>query len=139
MRHLLDTSVLIDVARQVAAPLRWWKGQDTRNLFTSAITVGELYRGAHFRHGRDPTRLLEALREIEEEALGPLRGRVLDFDRPAAVIWGRLMGDGQAQGRRPSIDDAKIAAIALAHGMDVATSNPRDFAPLCPTIDPRTA
>jgi predicted nucleic acid-binding protein len=139
MRYLLDTSVLIDVAREVAAPLRWWTSRDARDLFTSTITVGELYRGAHLRHGREPARLLQALREIEEEALGPLRGRVLDFDRPAAVIWGRLMGDGQAQGRRPAIDDAKIAAIALAHGMDVATSNPRDFASLCPTIDPRTA
>jgi predicted nucleic acid-binding protein len=49
------------------------------------------------------------------------------------------MGEGAAQGRRPAIDGAKIAAIAIAHGMSLATSNPRDFLPLCPTIDPRAA
>jgi predicted nucleic acid-binding protein len=137
--YLLDTSVLIDVARREPATVRWWQAQDTRNLFTSTITVGELYRGAHLRHARDPARLLSALREIREEALAPLRGRVLDLNEPAAVIWGRLMGEGEACGRRPPLDDSKIAAIALAHGMTLATSNSRHLAPLCPTVDPRTA
>lgn len=107
-------------------------------MFTSTITVGELYRGSYKRYARNPARLLAALRGISEEALQPLRGRILDFDEPAAVIWGRLMGEGEAHGRRPPLDDAKIAAIALAHGMTLVTSNPQHFAPLCPTIDPRT-
>jgi predicted nucleic acid-binding protein len=49
------------------------------------------------------------------------------------------MGEGAARGRVPPLDDAKIAAIALAHGLTVATSNTRDFAPLVATVDPRTA
>jgi toxin FitB len=139
MTVLVDTSVLIDVARRNPAARRWWNVQDARHLFTSTITVGELYRGAYLRHARDPGRLLQALRGIAEEALAPLRGRVLEFDEPAAVIWGRLMGEGEAHGRRPPLDDSKIAAIALAHGMTLATSNTRDFAPLCRTVDPRAA
>ncbi len=137
MSFLLDTSVLIDVARHHPAVTRWWTAQDARLLFTSTITVGELYRGAYFRHARDPQRLLRAVAEIAEVALAPLRGRVLAFDEPAAEIWGRLMGEGEATGQRPTLDDAKIAAIALLHGLTVATSNQRDLAPLCPTIDPR--
>jgi predicted nucleic acid-binding protein len=139
MRYLLDTSVLIDVARNEPASVRWWQAQDARRLFTSTITVGELYRRAYQRHARDPEKLLRALREVAEVALAPFRGRVLAFDEAAAVIWGRLMGEGAARGRRPAIDDSKIAAIAIAHGMSLATSNPRDFLPLCPTIDPRAA
>ena len=139
MTFLLDTSVLIDVACEHPAATRWMSTHDPRGMFTSTITVGELYRGAYFRHAREPKLLLRALREIAEEALAPLRGRVLGFDEPAAVMWGRLMGEGEARGRRPSLDDSKIASIALAHGMTLATSNTRDFAPLCPTVDPRAA
>jgi toxin FitB len=136
---LLDTTVLIDVARGHPAATRWMGAHDPRSMFTSVITVGELHRGVYFRHAREPDRLLRALREIAEIALTPMRGRVLDFGEPAAVIWGRLMGEGEAGGRRPALDDSKVAAIALAHGLTLATSNTRDFAPLCPTVDPRAA
>jgi hypothetical protein len=49
------------------------------------------------------------------------------------------MGEGEARGRPPPLDDAKIAAIAaiaLVQGMTLATSNTRHLAPLCPTVDP---
>ncbi len=49
------------------------------------------------------------------------------------------MGEGEARGARPAVDDAKIAAIALCHGLTVATSNIRHLGPLCPTLDPRAA
>ncbi len=137
MPFLLDTSVLIDAARKHPGVRRWFAAHDPATMFTSAITVGELYRGAHSRYSRDPGLLLRALREVSEDVLGPLRGRILGFDEPAAVIWGRLMGDGEAAGRRPALDDSKIAAIVLSRGMTLATSNTRDFAPLCPTVDPR--
>jgi predicted nucleic acid-binding protein len=42
MTFLADTRVLIDIARTHPASRRWWKRQDTRHLFTSTITVGEL-------------------------------------------------------------------------------------------------
>jgi hypothetical protein len=137
--YLIDTSVLIDVARGHPAVSRWWSRQDARRLFTSVITLGELHRGAYARHAREPDRLLRSLREVADIALAPLRGRVLAFDEPAAAIWGRLMGEGEAAGRRPPLDDAKIAAIALRHDLTVASSNLRELASLCPTLDPGTA
>lgn len=108
-------------------------------MFVSTITIGELYRGAFKRHGGDATALDEALQQIDGAALRPFDGRILAFDRAAAERWGRLVGVGERAGRRPPTDDAKIAAIALVHGMTVATSNPQDFSALCPTIDPRAA
>ena len=101
-------------------------------MFTTAVTVGELYRGAYLKYAREPQLLLRALREVSEDVLGPLRDRILGFDEPTAVIWGRLMGEGEAAGRRPPLDDAKTAAIALAQGLTLATSNPPRLRPLVP-------
>ena len=55
------------------------------------------------------------------------------FDEPAADQFDLL----RAAKIRLGTMDLKIAAIALLHGLTVATSNQRDLAPLCPTIDPR--
>jgi predicted nucleic acid-binding protein len=137
-RFLLDTSVLIDLGRRIEPTRRWFGAQELAGLFTSTITAGELYRGAHQRHVADAPALSDALRVLEEATLAPFDERVLAFDRASAQVWGRLMGEAAARGRTPPIDDAKIAAIALRHGLVVATSNTRHLAALCPTIDPRT-
>lgn len=135
---LLDTTVLIDVGRRFAPTVAWMERQTIASLHISAITVGELLRGAYRRFGTSPA-LAQELRRLKRQALQPFGRRILAFDTEAAEIWARLVGTGEAQGNRPPSDDAKIAAIALAHGMTVVTSNIRDFAPLCPTIDPRTS
>jgi toxin FitB len=58
---------------------------------------------------------------------------VLAMDGPAFRLWARLMH------RQPDdlIEDALIAATALAHRLIVVTPNVRDFARLgAPTLDP---
>ena len=137
MSFLLDTTVFIDLARGWPTTLQWWTRCNPTQLFVSSITVGELYRGAYLRHARNADALVEALRYLREDALAPLGDRVLPFDRAAAEIWGRLMGEGEARGRRPPPEDCKIAATALRHALTVATSNTRDLAGLCPVLDPR--
>lgn len=49
---------------------------------------------------------------------------MLPFDPEAATIWGRDL-----HRRRETSPDLLIAAIALRHGLTVATRNVRDFAP----------
>lgn len=136
---LLDTTVLIDVGRRFAPTVAWVERQPLASLHISSVTVGELLRGVYRRFGSSSTVLSQELRRLRAQVLQRFGARVLAFDAEAAEIWGRLVGTGEAQGSRPPPDDARIAAIALRHGLTVATSNPRDFAPLCPTIDPRTA
>lgn len=136
---LLDTTVLIDVSRGFAPTVAWLSAQPSPALYLSSITVGELVRGAYRRGVASPSRLASELRQIETRLLPQFANRVLAFDRAAAEIWGRLVGEGESRGRRPPLEDAKIAAIALSRSMTVATSNIRDFGSLCTAIDPRTA
>ena len=135
---LLDTTVLIDLARRFTPTSAWLASQRSRDLHVSTITVGELCRAAHRAAAGSEPRLARELGQLAA-MLDRFDGRVLGFDRAAAEIWGRLMGEGEARGFRPPTDDAKIAAIALRHRLVVATSNTRDMGALCPVLDPRTA
>ena len=139
MTYLLDSTVLVDVGRRHGPTLAWLPRQRASTLHLPTITVGELVRGIHHRHGHDALYRARHLGQLAREIDQMFPGRLLPFDRVAAEIWGRLMGEGAARGRTPPSDDAKIAAIALRHGLTVATSNTRDFAPLVATVDPRTA
>jgi predicted nucleic acid-binding protein len=136
---LLDTTVLIDVGRGFAPTVAWLEGQPLARLYVSAITVGELYRGAYRSFAAAPTTLTRELDKLKTRLLAQFDGRVLSFDANAAEIWGRLVGMGEAKGKRPPSDDAKIAAIALRHDLVLATSDIHALASLCPTVDPRTA
>lgn len=121
-----------------APTLGWMERQPLASLHVSSITESELLRGTYRRFGTSPV-LAQELRRLKSRGSQRFGRRVLAFDAEAAEIWARLVGTGEAQGRRPPSDDARIAAIALRHGLTVATSNIRDLAPLCPTVDPRAA
>jgi predicted nucleic acid-binding protein len=137
MAFLLDTTVLIDIAREHEAVSAWFAGQDLGALWLSTITVGELHRGIHQRFLRRPKALAAALGQLREDTLLPFEGRILGLDIAAAEIWGRFMGEGAARGRTPPTDDAKIAAIAVRHGLTVVSSNPTHLAALVTVLDPR--
>ncbi len=96
------------------------------DLFLAAQTIGELVRGA--RKVREHERRERFERWIEQDLARQFEGRVLPFDSGAAAIWGRLMGDGDRAGRRPSAADAQIAAVAIQHELILVTRNVRDFA-----------
>lgn len=137
--YLVDSTVLVDLARGHVPTASWWAAQRTHALFVSTISVGELYRGIHKRYGPDPVRLALELRQLASQTLAPFGSRVLVFDAVMAERWGQIMAEGAARRRTPPTDDAKIAATALVRSLTVATSNTKHFVPLCPTIDPRTA
>jgi len=64
---------------------------------------------------------------IEQDLAEQFEGRVLPFDGAAAVLWGRLMGDGDRTGRTPAAADAQIAAVALQNDLTLVTRNVKDF------------
>ena len=52
---------------------------------------------------------------------------MLNFDVPAAHLYGEVMGRRKAMGRPLSVPDGQIASIARANNLAVATRNVRDF------------
>ena len=134
---LLDTNVISETVRPRPEPrvLSWFRERTPRDLFLSAVTLGELVRGA--LSVGDPARSLRYQQWISRDLTRQFGGRILAFDDRAAVIWGEIMGAADKAGRpRPALD-AQIAAVALRHNLVLATRNTGDFQDLeLPLVDP---
>lgn len=127
MAFLLDTNVISETVkpRPDKTVLNWIESQIPRDLFIAAQTIGELVIGA--RKVRERARRERFERWIEQDLTRQFDGRILPFDASTAAIWGRLMGDGDRAGRRPSAADAQIAAAAFQHDLTLVTRNVKDF------------
>ena len=137
MAFLLDTNVVSETVRPRPdrTVLQWIESQSPVDLFLAAQTIGELVRGA--RKVREHARRERFERWIEHDLARQFDGRILPFDASTATVWGRLMGDGDRAGRRPSAADAQIAAAAIQHDLTLVTRNVKDFRSFdIPLLDP---
>jgi predicted nucleic acid-binding protein len=110
---LADTSVFI--AREGDRPIRVDLLPD--RLAVSVITIGELRSGVlaaddHVTRDRRLATLIDAIR------LDPV-----PVDLAVAEAWARLRVDLLAAGRRLGVNDAWIAATAIALGVPVVTQD----------------
>ena len=121
---VLDTNVISalrkpDSHRQVVA---WVEAQHEPDLYLTAITIGELERGAALKKQREPG-AGTALEAWVAATVTSFFDRILPFGREEARIWGRLSAAIGNQGT-----DTQIAATVLAQGATLATRNVRHFA-----------
>lgn len=122
MGWLFDTDAVSEVLRPKPAEryIAWLRTIAVDEQLTTAITVGELYWGAH----RSPARERH-LRKIEELLLPALQ--ILPFDAKAAKQFGELKALLEAEGTRLDDADLQIASIALVEGHELVTGNLRHF------------
>ena len=125
---VLDTNVVSELmrARPNAAVTDWIARQPPQTLFTTCITMGEVFYGiALLPEGRRKADLAaDAQRMFQED----FRGHLLAFDAAAAVHYGAILAERRRSGRPTTILDTQIAAVALAAGASVSTRNVGDFA-----------
>jgi predicted nucleic acid-binding protein len=121
--YLFDTDAISEVLRPRPAPayLRWLSQVPRAEQFTSAVVIGELYKGAfrspnHERH----------LENIEKLVLPAVT--VLPYDVAAARVFGDIQARLSVRGRTLADADLQIAATAILHGLEVVTGNLRHFA-----------
>ena len=127
MPYLVDTNVLSETLKPRPDPsvTAWFATRSPGDLFLSAISLGELVRGA-YRMKEKPKRERLA-RWVEDDLTAQFQNRILPFDQDAAAIWGHIMGDGDKTGRPKSMADAQIAAVAKRYGLILVTRNTKDF------------
>lgn len=122
---LLDTVILSELRKPKAhyQVTGWFQRQDEKELFISAISLGEIWRGIAKAERQDAAFANElSLWAIQIER--DYGKHIIPFDAEASRIWGKLsfkMGHDSL--------DLQIAATALSRELTVATRNIRHFAP----------
>ena len=123
MAYLFDTDAISELLRPRPAKryLDWLSTVPRSEQWTSAVVVGELYKGA-FR-SRDRER---HLRNIDERVLPALT--VLPYDTGVAREFGAIRAQLEERGELLADADLQIAATAVRHGLTLVTGNLKHFA-----------
>lgn len=124
---LLDTNVLSELMRPQPSSivLGWFAQQEGAEFYASAITQAELLLGvALLPGGKRRDAIADAVERMFEQDFA---GRCLPFDELAAHQYAALVATRNRVGMPISTEDAQIAAIALRHGLALATRNTKDF------------
>jgi len=120
--YLLDTNVVSELRRQrpPGAVVAWLRSLDQRELFISAVTLGELQAGIEVTRERDAAKAAEIEAWVDRISE---TWNILPMDAATFRMWAELMH------RRSDdlIEDAMIAAAARVHGLRVVTRNVKDF------------
>jgi predicted nucleic acid-binding protein len=122
MAYLFDTDAISEVLkpRPAAGYVTWLAAIPREEQFTSAVVVGELYKGA-FRSSATARHL----ENIEKRVLPAVT--VLSYDVAAARVYGQVRAQLESAGRPLADADLQIAATALIHDLELVTGNVKHF------------
>lgn len=123
--YLLDTNVVSEARKGRKANrgvIGFFQSNLANDLYIAVQTIGELRRGVENIRWRGDRVQAERLETWLGLIMVEYADRILDFDSECAQLWGRMMSPHAA-----NPIDKQIAAIALIHGLHVATRNDRNF------------
>ena len=111
---VIDTNVVSELMRMTPEPavMTWFSGQDSAELYLTAVSEAELRAGAAILPaGRRRDRLTA---EVDAVVREDFAGRVLPFDSAAARAYAAIAASRRSMGRPILEADCQIAAIARA-------------------------
>jgi len=122
MAYLFDTDAISEVLkpRPAAGYVTWLAAIPREEQFTSAVVVGELFKGA-FRSSAAPRHL----ENVEKRVLPAVT--VLSYDTATARVYGQVRAQLESAGRPLADADLQIAATALVHDLELVTGNVKHF------------
>ena len=120
--YLLDTNVKSELRRQKphGAVVAWIESVEDKQLFVSAVTLGEIQAGIEITREQDPDKALQIEQWLN---LVALTYNVLPMDGEVFRAWARLMH----RTSETLYEDAMIAATAQVNKLTVVTRNVADF------------
>jgi toxin FitB len=124
---LLDTNVISEPLKASGDPkvVAWINAQNIETLYLSTIGLAELRFGiAALPEGKRKDVLHSSL---EQRVLPLFEGRILSFDIGASEAYATLRSRARATGQAIAPADGYIAAIAMTHGLSVATRDTQPF------------
>jgi tRNA(fMet)-specific endonuclease VapC len=122
MAFLFDTDAISELLRPRPAMgyINWVMRIPREEQFTSAVVIGELYKGAYRSQNQD-----RHLTNIEKRILPAVT--VLPYDAGTAKIFGRIRAYLEESGTILPDADIQIAATALCNDLELVTGNLRHF------------
>jgi len=135
--YLIDTNVISESrkgARAHPGVIKFFSDvrRDGAALYLSAITIGELRRGADLIRYRGDLDQATRLDHWIQAILAEHADCILSFDLDVAQVWGRLRVP-----HHENAIDKQIAATALVYDLTLVTRNTPDFtATRCRMINP---
>ena len=122
MAFLFDTDAISELLRPrpVAAYVKWIMKVAREEQFTSAVVIGELYKGAYRSQNRE-----SHLTNIEKRVLPAVT--VLPYDISIAKVFGKIRAHLEEIGTILPDADIQIAATAIDHNLELITGNIRHF------------
>ncbi len=125
--YLIDTNVISEMTRPAPnlGVIGWFAKTAVQSIYISAVTLCEMQLGlALMPAGKRKNALVKATGLLVEEDFAQ---RCLSLDARCAPLYGKLAAQQQKRGHPCSVEDAMIAAIALAHQFTLVTRNTKNF------------
>ena len=122
MAFLFDTDAISELLRPrpATAYVKWIMKVAREEQFTSAVVIGELYKGAYRSQNRE-----RHLANIEKRVLPAVT--VLPYDIAIAKVFGSIRAHLETKGMILPDADIQIAATAIGHNLELVTGNLRHF------------
>ncbi|MDF5720885.1 MAG: type II toxin-antitoxin system VapC family toxin [Rhizonema sp. PD37] len=127
MKYLLDTCVISElvVKQPNEKVIQWIDNRDSKSVYLSVITIGEIRKVIVKLPDSKRRELLEIW--LNDELLVRFRGNILTINADVMLTWGELIGRLELQGKKVAAMDSLIAAIALYGNFTLVTRNEDDF------------
>ena len=122
MAYLFDTDAISELLKPRPLPryVEWLRTIPREDQFTSAVSIGELYKGAYRSKAKE-----RHLENIETRVLPAVT--VLPYDVAVSRVFGQIRAALEEAGTILPDADLQIAATAIYHGPELVTGNVRHF------------